>query len=169
VLFHNLTRGGYDIGVASLVPGGKTVAFISSPFNEVQARFSPDRHWVAYASDESGRFEVYVRSFPTATERTPVSIDGGMQPEWRRDGKELLYLSGDRKIMAVPVTPDGNAMVVGTPHALFSVDVVEPIAPYPGDYSVSADGQRFVVTSAAKVATPQTLTILYNWTTALKK
>jgi eukaryotic-like serine/threonine-protein kinase len=69
----------------------------------VQPRFSPDRRWVAYASDESGRFEVYVRAWPAAADRTPISVGGGMQPEWRRDGRELFYLSADRKIMAVPV------------------------------------------------------------------
>jgi serine/threonine protein kinase/Tol biopolymer transport system component len=170
LLFHNLTqRGGYDIGAASMAPGGKRFDFISSGFNEVQARFSPDRRWVAYASDESGRFEVYVRSFPSGAERTLVSVGGGMQPEWRRDGRELFYLSADSRIMAVPITTQRDAIATGTPHALFSVNVVEPAAPYPNDYTVSGDGQQFVVAAAAKVTTPQTLTVLYNWTAALKQ
>ncbi len=169
VLFHTLTQRGYDIGSVSLVSGGKSSEFLSTPSSEVQARFSPDRRWVAYASDETGRFEVHVRSFPSAMERTAVSVDGGMQPEWRRDGKELFYLSADRKIMAVPIATDGKQIVAGPPATLFNVDVVEPIAPYPSDYTISADGQRFVVTSAAEVPTPQTLTVIFNWTDAPPK
>jgi len=168
VLFHNLTRRGYDIGWTSVVGGEQQLDFIASPFNEVQARFSPDGRWVAYASDESGRFEVYLRPFPSGTDRISVSTDGGMQPEWRRDGRELFYLSAGRTIMSVSIKT-GEPISVGTPHALFGVDVVEPIAPYPNDYAPSHDGQRFMVSSAAKIATPQTLTVLYNWTAALKK
>jgi hypothetical protein len=135
----------------------------------VQPRFSPDGGWVAYASDESGRFEVYLRAWPSAEQRTPVSVDGGMQPEWRRDGKELFFLSADRKIMTVPIANNGKTVVVGTPQPLFSVDVAEPVAPYFNDYAATADGQRFVVTLNAKSPTPQTLTVLYNWTAALRK
>jgi hypothetical protein len=124
---------------------------------------------VAYASDESGRFEVYLREWPSGGERTPVSIGGGMQPEWRRDGKELVYLAADRKMMAVPVTMNGRAVVIGTAQPLFAIDVPEPVAPFPNDYAVTADGQRFVVALNAKVQTPQTLTVLYNWTAALRK
>jgi Tol biopolymer transport system component len=145
VLFHNLTRNAYDIGGASLVPGGAPVDFLSTPFNEVQPRFSPDRRWVAYASDESGRFEVYVRAWPSAADRKLVSTGGGMQPEWRRDGRELFYLSADRRLMAVPITPGADAFIAGTPQALFSVDTAGPVGPYPNDYAVTADGQRFVV------------------------
>jgi serine/threonine protein kinase/Tol biopolymer transport system component len=169
VVFHNLTQRGFDIGAASLAPGGTPIDFLATRFNEVQPRFSPDGRWVAYASDESGRFEVFIRAWPSAEERTPVSVDGGMQPEWGRDGKELFYLSADRKIMTVPIANDGKTIVVGTPQPLFSVDVAEPVAPYFNDYTVTADGQRFVVTVNAKVPTPQTLTVLYNWTAALKK
>jgi Tol biopolymer transport system component len=165
VLFHYTTERGYGLGAGSLVPGG----FLSTPFNEVQARFSPDRRWVAYASDESGPFEVYLRAWPSASDRAPVSVGGGMQPEWRRDGKELFYLSADRKIMAVPIALHGDSVVVGTPEPLFSVDVAEPVAPYPNEYTVTADGQRFVVTLNAKAQTPQTLTILYNWTASLRR
>jgi hypothetical protein len=153
----------------SLVPGEPPVDFLSTPFNEVQGRFSPDGRWVAYASDESGRFEVYVRAWPSAAERVLVSAGGGMQPEWRRDGKELFYLSADRKIMPVPLRIDGMTLVSGTPQALFSVDVAEPVAPYSTDYATSADGQRIVVTVNAKAPAPQTLTVFSDWTAALKK
>ena len=124
LLFHVSTPRGYDIDALSLTPGAQPTEFLASAFNEVQGRFSPDGRWVAYASDETGQFEVYVRPFPSATERTPVSVGGGMQPEWRRDGKELYYLSRDRKMMTVPITIGDRAIVPGPPRPLFDVDVV---------------------------------------------
>jgi Tol biopolymer transport system component len=169
VLFHVSSERAYDIGAASFARGGAPIDFLQTQFNEVQPRFSPNGRWVAYASDESGQFEVYIRAWPSAEQRTPVSIGGGMQPEWRRDGKELFYLSADRNIMTVPIANDAKTIAVGTPQALFSVDVAEPVAPYFNDYTVTADGQRFVVALNAKVQTPQTLTVLYNWTAALRK
>jgi DNA-binding beta-propeller fold protein YncE len=71
--------------------------------------------------------------------------------------------------MAVPISRDGEALAPGTPHALFNVDTAEPVGPYPNDYAVSADGQRFVVALNGRVQAPQTLTVFYNWTTALPK
>jgi len=168
-LLHASTPNGYDIRVLPLPPGEPASNFASTPFNEVQARFSPNRKWVAYSSDESGRFEVYVVPFPSPTDRVPISVDGGMQPEWRGDGKELFYLSADHKIMAVPVATDGSTFTALTPQALFSVEVIEPNAPYPNDYAVTADGQRFLVNSIVTEANRQTLTVLLNWPAAVKK
>ncbi len=144
-------------------------AALGTPFNEVQGRFSPNTRWVAYASDESGRFEVYVRPFPAASGLTQISIAGGMQPEWRRDGKELFYISADGKLTAVPVTTDGPTFSAGAPHALFDVEVPEPIAPYPTDYAVTADGQRFLVNTVVDQPTRPALTVILNWTAGLKK
>jgi Tol biopolymer transport system component len=166
VLYYVSTRRGFDIEALSLTPGAQPTEFQTSAFNEVQGRFSPDGQWVAYASDESGQFEVYVARFPSGAERTPISIGGGMQPEWRGDGRELFYLSRDRKIMAVAMTLGGKANA-GTPQPLFGVDVVAPIVPYPNDYAVSADGRRFLVNSAAQGTTQQSLTVVLNWPAAL--
>ncbi|MEQ1910256.1 MAG: hypothetical protein ABMA15_15625 [Vicinamibacterales bacterium] len=168
MLVRNLTSRGYDIYTLDLQPTAKPLEFLSTPFNEVQARFSPDRRWVAYASDESGRFEVYVRAFPSGTERIPVSVKGGMQPEWRRDGRELFFLAPGGEMMAVPITLEGSALKFGTQQALFRVDVAEPVPPFPNDYAVSADGQRFFVTTLVEPATSPTLTLELNWTAALR-
>ena len=80
--------------------------FLSTPSNEVQGRFSPNAGWVAYASDESGRFEVYVRPFPAASGLTPISIAGGTQLGWRRDGKELFYITADGQRFLVNTVVD---------------------------------------------------------------
>ncbi len=83
----------YDLGVMNLTEGRTPAALLASPFSEVQARVAPNNRWIAYASDESGRFEVYVRGFPSASSQWTISPAGGMQPEWRRDGQELFYIS----------------------------------------------------------------------------
>jgi hypothetical protein len=170
VLLHTrLTTTGYDLGVLTLTGEPKASTFLGTPFNEAQGRFSPNTRWVAYASDESGRFEVYVRPFPAASGQTQISIAGGTQPEWRRDGKELFYISGDGKLTAVPVTTDGPAFSAGRPRALFDVEVPEPNPPFPTDYAVTADGQRFLVNTVVDQPTRAALTVILNWTSGLKK
>ena len=163
LVFHAGSSNGYDLGVLPLTGERTPSAFLATPFNEVQGRFSPNSRWMAYASDESGRFEIYVRPFPAASGQTQVSLAGGMQPEWRGDGKELFYIATDGKLTAVPVTTDGPAFAAGTPHALFDVDVPETSAPYPGDYAVTADGQRFFVNTVVDQPTRPALTVILNW------
>ena len=85
------------------------------------------------------------------------------------DGKELFYISADGKLTAVPVTTDGATFSAGTSHALFDVEVPEPNAPYPTDYAVTADGQRFLVNTVVDQATRPALTVILNWTAGLKK
>jgi eukaryotic-like serine/threonine-protein kinase len=91
--------------------------FLQSPFNKTDARFSPDGRWVGYTSDESGVSQVYVQSFPEPAFRSQVSVAGGSQPRWRRDGKELFFLATDRKLMAVHVKT-APAFEAGVPVAL---------------------------------------------------
>jgi len=147
----------------------KTTVFLATPFNEAQGRFSPKTRWIAYASDESGRFEVYVRPFPATNEQWKVSVAGGTQPEWSRDGKELFYVAADRKMMAVPIGTDGDTFTAGTPQALFNVEIPEGSAPYPTDYAVSADGRRFLVNSIVEQTSRPALTVVLNWTADLRK
>ena len=112
---------------------------------------------------------MYVRPFPAASGQTQISIAGGTQPEWRRDGKELFYISADGKLTAVPVTTDGATFSAGTSHALFDVEVPEPNPPFPTDYAVTADGQRFLVNTVVDQPTRPALTVILNWTSGLKK
>src|SRR5258708_119037 len=92
-----------DLWVLNMEGDRKPVPFLQTPFFESQGQFSPDGHWIAYASDESGRFEVYVRPFPSGPAKWKISINGGEHPRWRGDGKEIFYLSPDRKLMAAAV------------------------------------------------------------------
>lgn len=131
-------------------------------------RFSPNGKWVAYASNESGREEIYVTSFPGAQGKWQVSNAGGAQPVWRSDGKELFYLAPDRKIMAVPVTADAS-FDAGTPVALFQANPREMVATSERfDYDVSKDGQRFLINTELKSGlTP--MSVVANWTAELNK
>jgi Tol biopolymer transport system component len=164
VLYTQSTNRGYDVGVLQLAGEQKATPVLAGPFNEVQGRFSPNNRWVAYASDESGRFEVYVRRFPA--DNTPpvaISISGGMQPEWSRDGRELFYLAADGRLTAVPVVSDTVTFTAGTPTMLFKADVPEPTAPYPNQYVVAADGRRFLVNTIVEQPTRPALTVILNW------
>jgi Tol biopolymer transport system component len=128
------------------------------------ARFSPDGKWIAYASDESGGFEVYVRPFPGPGGRWKVSTAGGVEPRWRSDGKELFYASLDHKIMAVPVVVD-STFHAGKPVTLFPIHP----SPFGNVFDVSADGQKFLVNSIPEDAGSPPLTMLLNWTGLLAK
>ena len=168
LIYQQSTSRGYDLGVVPLSGDRKPAPFVAGSSNEVQGRFSPNHRWIAYASDESGKFEVYVRPFPAESTRpTTISVAGGMQPEWRRDGKELFYISADGKLTAVPVVTGQASFTAGTPRALFDVAVPEPTAPYSTDYAVTADGQRFLVNTVIDQPTRPALTVILNWIAGL--
>jgi WD40 repeat protein len=131
-------------------------------------RFSPDGKWVAYASNESGRVEVYVTSFPEAHGKWQVSNAGGEQPKWRSDGKEFYYLAPDGKVMAAPVTT-GAKFDAGTPVALFQANPRELVATSEQfSYDVSKDGQRFLINTQLKTAMTPT-SVVVNWAAKLGK
>ena len=137
-------------------------------FNESQGQFSPDGRWIAYVSDESGAPQVYVQSFPALAEKRQVSISGGTQPRWRRDGRELFYLAPDRKLMAVTVKAGakGTGMYAEVPRTLFETALDS--AALRQTYSVAADGQRFLLNSPVDTAAPP-MTIVLNWPLLLKR
>ncbi|MFY9530945.1 MAG: protein kinase, partial [Candidatus Acidiferrales bacterium] len=143
----------------------KPFPFLQSQFAEVLARFSPDGKWVAYCSLESGRMEVYVRPFPGPGGKWQVSTEGGYLPRWRRDGKEIFYLSPDNKLMVAEVREGGSSFEVGKVHALFE------IRPYGqrGSYDVTADGQRFIILDYAREQSTAAITLVVNWPADLKK
>ena len=107
----------------------------------MSSRISPDGRWLAYTSEESGQFEVYVTSFPNGAGKSPVSSGGGTQPVWARSGRELFYLKGDT-LMVVDVDTR-SAFRAGTPTLLFQMQSVVQTSGY--SYDVSLDGQRFVM------------------------
>jgi Tol biopolymer transport system component len=136
-----------------------------------QARISPNGRWLTYVSDATGRREIYVRSFPNGEDGTwQVSSQGGIEPQWRGDGRELLFLGADKRLMSVPVVTEG-VFRAGTPTALFSTDLDPTGLPISGrnQYLVTADGQRFLLNQPRRDVGPSPVTLLVNWTAALKK
>jgi eukaryotic-like serine/threonine-protein kinase len=160
------TRG--DVGVLPVTGDRKPFVFLQTPFDEREAHFSPDGRSVAYISNESSQNEVYLQSFPASSQRWPVSTRGGDYPRWRRDGKELFYLSADGKVMAVQVKT-GGAFQPGIPEALFDLSAVKmALGSYLG-YDVTADGQRFLFVSQIADPAASSLAVVVNWTADLKK
>jgi serine/threonine protein kinase/Tol biopolymer transport system component len=125
---------------------------------------SPDGLWIAYDSNDSGRWEVYVAAFPTFTERRQISVAGGGQPLWRKDVRELFYLSLDGKLMALDVK-SGATLETGSPRVLFQTPV--HVAPHLDQYCVTADGRRFIVAESLPGDTP--ISVVVNWPALLQR
>jgi Tol biopolymer transport system component len=163
-----------DLWALPMVGERKPFAVLHSAFDEIQGQFSPDGRWLAYASNESGRYEIYVQTFPKMTGKWQVSAAGGMQPRWRRDGRELFYVAPDTRLMAVTLhpAPDGDLLQAGTPVALFPTRLVSggnvPTAGFQADaqYAVTPDG-RFLLNVTPDDAATSPITIVQNWQSAL--
>ena len=134
---------------------------VHSAQNQIQARLSPNARWIAYASDESGRFEVYVQSFDDADGKTLVSTRGGSQPTWRRDGRELFYVAADGAMMAVPVTSELRFSTVAE-FTLFHTRSQQVLAPFAPSYAAGADGKKFLIRSELTMAAYRTITVVAN-------
>ncbi len=160
--------GSGQIPSAASGQGRKAQPFLRTPFDETLPRFSPDGHWLAYISDESGRYEIYVQPYPGPGGKWQISTEGGTEPVWNPNGRELFYRSGD-KMMAVDIaTQPGFA--AGTPRMLFE-GPYEP-APVPIDnYDVSPDGQRFLMIKPSEQAqaAPTQINVVLNWFEELKR
>jgi eukaryotic-like serine/threonine-protein kinase len=155
-----------ELWVATL-PDLKTRPFVKISATVRNAKFSPNGKWVAYTSNESGKWEIYVTSFPDGRGKWQVSSAGGTQPRWRGDGQELFYLAPDGTLMAVPT---GANFDPGTPVALFQANPRELIATSERfSYDVSHDGQRFLINTQVKNMNTQPMSVILNWGTALKK
>ena len=150
-------------------PELKSRLFLKAPSVLRNGQFSPDGKWVAYASNETGKWEIYVTSFPEPHGKWQISSEGGQQPRWRGDGKELFYLSSDGKIMAVPVTT-GAKFDSGQPVSLFQASPRQEGSLLDQFfYDVSRDGQRFLINTLVKSAETQPMSVTLNWDAELKK
>jgi eukaryotic-like serine/threonine-protein kinase len=158
-----------DLWALPLFGDKKPFPIIQSNFRESQAKFSPDGRWIAYVSDESGSAQVYVQNFPTAGRKLMVSINGGFQPRWRRDGKELFYFGTDNKLMAVQVKTNGDDFEAGSPSSLFQASLTPPIPIGGSAYEVTHDGQRFLINVLVDEASSSPAIVVQNWTASLKR
>ncbi len=166
ILFASIgEKSGNDIWILPLAGEGKPYPLLKSEFNESQGHFSPDGRYFAYVSNESGREEIYIQSFPVGTGKWRVSTNGGWLPKWRRDGRELYYEAIDKKLMAVPVKLDG-IVEIGAATALFQTEIT---VGSPNRYAVTADGQRFLINSPLQSGQEAPFNVILNWTSTLKK
>jgi len=150
-------------------PELKSSLFLKAPSIVACAQFSPNGKWVAYASNETGRWEIYVTSFPEARGKWQVSSGGGEVPRWRADGKEIFFLSADNTMMAAPVTSETN-FDSGNPVALFQTAPRQPSSSRDQFvYDVSKDGQHFLILTQVKQPGTPPMTVVLNWTAKLNK
>jgi eukaryotic-like serine/threonine-protein kinase len=158
---------GFDIWVLRM-SDRKAMPFLVTPFNESTPRFSPDGRWLSYASDESGREEIYVQPYPGPGGKWPISAEGGREPVWNRNGRELFYRSGDA-MMVVDIATQ-PAFAAGKPRVLFR-GAYEPTVFTVANYDVSPDGQRFLMLKRSEqaAAAPTQINIVLNWLEELKR
>jgi Tol biopolymer transport system component len=158
---------GAGIWVSPLAGEPKPSAFLQTPANESAPTMSPDGHWLAYVSNESGRFEIYVRAFPGPTGKWQISKEGGTEPVWARNGRELFYRNGD-KMMSVNVTTQPT-FSAGIPQLLFEHRYERSPAP-PANYDVAADGQHFLMVKEGEAGPPPSqINVVVNWFEELKE
>lgn len=133
----------------------------------MHANFSPDGRFIAYTSNESGRYEVYAEPLPMSDRKWPISTSGGYEPRWRGDGKEIYYLSEDRRLMAVAVS--SGPAPFGVPRPLFQTQVHTDVSGFRTHYVPNRDGTRFLVNTQSRDVPLPPITVVLNWPTLLKK
>jgi len=142
---------------------GAAVDVIATKFNEAVPQISPDGRWLAYISDQSGTSNVYIEPFPQTGAKYQVSTGGGVQPRWRRDGKELFYRMVDERLASVTIKTTGKGLEISTPTVLFTSHLAAASGVGGMQYDVSPDGQKFLM-SVSKVEGIRPLTLVTNWT-----
>jgi eukaryotic-like serine/threonine-protein kinase len=165
-------QAGVDTWLLSVSGEPKASPFIESPFDKSQARISPDGRWLAYATNDSGMYQIMVQSFPDPNRgRWQITAQGGIEPKWRRDGRELYYLAFDGNLMAVPIreTRLDQPFAAGTPVTLFQTSLAVSRTQSPRDrrYDVAPDGRFLVAMPAAAALEP--VTAVVNWASGLEK
>jgi len=145
---------------------GQPAPLLEVPGSNVSfPRLSGDGRWITYQCDESGKYEIYVSSFPKPEGKLQISLAGGHMPTWRHDGKELYYVSADGKLMAAELKENNGTLQVAATRALFPIK----IAGFNDSYDVFPDGRKFLSNTITTEETPTPLNLVLNWTAELKK
>jgi eukaryotic-like serine/threonine-protein kinase len=176
ILYHSRgEKTRIDVWALPLFGDRKPHPVLNTEFDDGPAQVSPDGRWLAYRSDASGTYEIYVQSFTAdgraGSGRVRISTNGGGQPRFRPDGQELFYLSGDGRLMAVPITGHGATFEHGEPKVLFKTRTLPPIVEVQFEYDVTRDGQRFLMGTIldGPNAMPPAPTIVLNWMAEARK
>ena len=157
-----------ELGVLPLGGDHKPFAFVQGKFSAANAQFSPNGHYLAYASNETGRSEVYVQTFPEHLGKWQISTAGGVDPVWGHDGKELYYLDPKNQLMAAQVDTHSPTFQAGIPKALFQAHIMPP-SYWRSNFVVSPDSQRFLMLMPPGETKPSPITVVVNWPALLKK
>jgi eukaryotic-like serine/threonine-protein kinase len=161
------STGGNDVLALPMFGDRKSFPVAAGNFDEDMGQFSPDGRWVAYQSNESGSYEIYVQPFMGGSGKSRVSTNGGVQARWQKEGKELFYMSLDGKLMAAPITftSGGQSIDVGKPVALFAPTLAGGSFPTGGkqQYTVSPDGKRFLMNVTVEEQTTMPITLIFDW------
>ncbi|MBI4481213.1 MAG: PD40 domain-containing protein, partial [Acidobacteria bacterium] len=147
--------------------GRKPSVFLQTPFDELVPQISPDGRLLAYLSDESGRFEVYVRPFPSSNGQWQISTEGGVEPLWARNGRELFFRTGDR-VMAVDISTEPSFQA-GTPRLVFEGSYVRHGGTPETNFDVTPDGQGFLMLRAVEQQPQSEIRVVQNWFEELKR
>ena len=168
LLYRRLDTTGYDLWAMKLTGDRTPFPVVQTASEDRDGQFSSDGRWLAYQSNQSGRSEIYVQSFPARTGRTTISVKGGAQVRWRADGREVFFIALDGRLMSVPVrvSADGSTVEADPPIELFQTKVGGALqSNYTQQYMVSPDGQRFLMNTVVDEAVSP-ITILLNWNPA---
>jgi Tol biopolymer transport system component len=157
-----------DIWALPLTGSRQPYHLLNTAFDEYRAQLSPDGRWLAYVSDESGSYEVYVQSFTADGElggdKARISTSGGNHPRFRRDGQELFYVAADGQMIAVPIKTSGATFEQSAPKALFKTRMLTGLVQSGIEYDVTADGQRFLIGTMVGEANASPVSVILNWT-----
>jgi len=157
------SKTGLDVWALPMTGDGRASPILQSTFNESDAQLSPDGRWLAYVSNESGRDDIYVQPFPQQTGKWMVSGTGATHPQWRRDGRELLFLSSDGQVMAAPFSASA--------HDGLRLDAARPLFSFHGssDVMMTWDARRFLVQAPIDLERRPELHVVLNWMTELQR
>jgi hypothetical protein len=157
----------YALPMAADAAAGSAFPVVASRHDERDGQFSPDSNWIAYQSNETGRFEIWLRSFPGSDKVLRVTETGGTQVRWPREASELFYLAANGTLMTAPLfrRKNGSAIEIGTPAALFATNLlVYPTAgSFRQEYDVAHDGSRVLMNVPGRDVAAPPITLILNW------
>jgi dipeptidyl aminopeptidase/acylaminoacyl peptidase len=160
--------GTSDFSIQATSGEGTPLVSQTPAANENHATISPDGKWMAFSSDETGRYEIYIQSFPQFGRKIQVSVNGGTEPRWRGDGRELFYISSERTMMAAPVSA-GEPPSPGRPVPLFPTRTPRTPTLFRRTYDVTPNGDRFLIATLPEEVLPPSITVVTGWQNLIGK
>jgi len=154
-------KTGNDLWILPMSGDRKPAPFVNTRYDETLGQFSPDGRWIAYQTNETGRLQVFVQPFPATGAKWPISVNGGAQPRWGPDGKELFFIAPDLKMMSATVKATGSTIEIAPPTALFQTRIVNNLSQIKHQYTIAHDGRFLINTVVDSTASP--ITVILNW------